>query len=80
MIWIAVKRLSLGPAVLENRIHEIAAPGVVADRSVRCLVQGAQTPGAPLALPPRGGNPALTDGDLRATLGHLRRRTGARSS
>jgi len=46
---------------------------------LRSLVKGTQAPGAPLAMPPRGGNPALTDADLRATLGHLRRLTGVRS-
>ena len=45
----------------------------------RSLVQGTQTPGVPLAMPPRGGNPALTDADLRATLDYLRRLTGVRS-
>jgi len=29
-------------------------------------------------MPPRGGNALLTDDDLRATLGHLRRVTGIR--
>ena len=46
---------------------------------LRSLVNGTQTPGVPLAMPPRGGNPALTDADLRATLDYLRRLTGVRS-
>ena len=47
---------------------------------LRSLVQGTQTPGVPLAMPPRGGNPALADDDLRATLDYLRRITGVRSN
>lgn len=47
---------------------------------LRSLVKGMQTPGAPLAMPPRGGNPALTDSDLRATLVHLRHITGIQSN
>lgn len=34
--------------------------------------------GAPLAIPPKGGNPALTENDLRAVLGFLRRAFDAR--
>jgi len=47
---------------------------------LRSLVNGTQTPGVPLAMPPRGGNPALTYDDLRATLDYLRRITGVRSN
>jgi cytochrome c5 len=31
-------------------------------------------------MPPRGGNPALTDADLQATLDYLHRLTGVRSN
>jgi cytochrome c5 len=46
---------------------------------LRSLVNGVQSPGAPLAMPPRGGNPALTDDDLRSALDYLRGLTGVRS-
>lgn len=36
------------------------------------IAQGYQSPGSPMAMPPRGGNPALTDEDLRAVLRYLR--------
>jgi cytochrome c5 len=47
---------------------------------LRSLVKGVQTPGAALAMPPRGGNPVLTENDLRATLDYLRRITGIRTN
>lgn len=46
---------------------------------LRSLIDGVQRPGAPLAMPPKGGNPALTQSDLRAVLTFLRREFDARS-
>jgi len=43
------------------------------------LVKGMQTPGAPLAMPPKGGNQALTEENLRTMLDYLRSMTGVRS-
>lgn len=40
---------------------------------LRSLLEGVQKPGAPMAMPPKGGNPALTDADMRAVLAFLRR-------
>lgn len=40
---------------------------------LRSLLEGVQRPGAPLAMPPKGGNPALTQVDMRAVLAFLRR-------
>lgn len=45
---------------------------------LRSLLDGVQRPGAPLAMPPRGGNPALTPQDLQAVLAFLRREFNVR--
>ena len=36
------------------------------------IIDGYQTPGSPMAMPPRGGDPDLTDGDLRNSLSFIR--------
>lgn len=38
----------------------------------RNTLNGFQSPGSPLAMPPKGGNPALTEEDVRAVLQYLR--------
>jgi len=38
--------------------------------------EGFQSPGSTMAMPPRGGNPNLTDADIRAVLGYLRKTFG----
>jgi len=42
------------------------------------IIKGTQGMSRGMAMPPRGGNASLTDDDLRATLGYLRRITGIR--
>jgi len=37
------------------------------------LKQGIQTPGAPISMPPKGGNPDLSDEDLLAVIAWLRK-------
>lgn len=37
---------------------------------------GYQSPGSPMAMPPKGGNPSLTDEDLKAVLIYIRRSFG----
>lgn len=37
------------------------------------MSEGFQSPGSPMGMPPRGGNPALTDTDLKAVLKYMRR-------
>jgi len=36
------------------------------------MINGFQSPGSPMAMPPRGGNVSLTDADLKAVLGYMR--------
>jgi cytochrome c5 len=33
---------------------------------------GYQSPGSPMAMPPKGGNPSLTDADLKAVLDYIK--------
>ncbi len=40
---------------------------------LRRMAAGFQTPGSPMAMPPRGGDPALTDADLSAVLQYMRK-------
>jgi len=41
------------------------------------VMNGFQTPGSPMAMPPRGGNGNLTDGDLRNVIKYLRSEFGS---
>jgi mono/diheme cytochrome c family protein len=40
------------------------------------IISGYQSPGSPMAMPPRGGNPKLTDGDLKNALSYIRSKFG----
>ncbi|MBZ0105465.1 MAG: cytochrome c [Sulfuricella denitrificans] len=40
---------------------------------LRRMVEGFRSAGSPLEMPPRGGDPALTDADLKAVLKYMRR-------
>jgi len=40
---------------------------------LKSLREGVQSPGSTMAMPPKGGNPTLTDGDLHDVLEYLRR-------
>ena len=39
---------------------------------IRSILNGYQSPGSTLAMPPKGGNPTLTEADARAVLQYLR--------
>lgn len=39
---------------------------------LKSISDGVQSPGAPLAMPAKGGNPALTDEDIEAVIVYLR--------
>ena len=40
------------------------------------IIEGFQSPGSPMAMPPKGGNPELTVPELRAALAYIRERFG----
>jgi len=42
------------------------------DILIQHITEGFQTPGSPMAMPARGGNPDYTDQDLRETLSYIR--------
>ncbi len=41
------------------------------------ILNGFQAPGSPMAMPAKGGNPNLTEEDVRAVLRYIRTRFGA---
>lgn len=43
---------------------------------VASITNGFQTPGSPMAMPPKGGNPSLTEQDITAVLAYLRKTFG----
>jgi cytochrome c5 len=47
------------------------------DELLKNARNGFQTPGSPMAMPPRGGNTSLTDGDLRNVIEYLRSEFGS---
>lgn len=44
------------------------------------VVRGLQSSGSPMAMPPEGGNPELSEGDIRAVIGYLHSRFGPRDN
>ncbi|WP_186408637.1 c-type cytochrome [Candidatus Accumulibacter aalborgensis] len=54
-------------------------PLAVADEVlVKRIAEGFQSPGSPMAMPPRGGNPGLRDEDIRAVVRYMRQEFGVR--
>lgn len=43
---------------------------------IKSITAGLQTPGAALAMPPLGGNPALSEADVKAVLAYIRAEFG----
>lgn len=43
---------------------------------LRNITDGFQTPGSPMAMPPKGGNPDLTEEDILSVLRYLREKYG----
>lgn len=43
---------------------------------IRHITEGFQSPGSPMAMPAKGGNPSLTETDIRNVLVYLRRMFG----
>ena len=46
------------------------------DTLAKSILNGFRSPGSPLAMPAKGGNPNLTDSDVDTVLGYLRERFG----
>lgn len=44
------------------------------------IINGYQSPGSPMAMPPKGGNPKLTDDDLKNSLNYIRRKFEQKTS
>lgn len=43
---------------------------------IKRIRDGYQSANSPMAMPPKGGNPSLTDEDLKAVLSYIRKRFG----
>lgn len=43
---------------------------------IKSISEGVQSPGSPLAMPAKGGNPTLTEADVKAVIGYLRANFG----
>lgn len=43
---------------------------------IKHITEGFQSPDSPMAMPAKGGNPGLTDSDMRATLNYIRKQFG----
>lgn len=56
------------PNLIENRAWSIVPEKELLDR----LKQGIQTPGATMAMPPKGGNPKLSDKELMEIITYMR--------
>lgn len=61
-------------------VPDFSEPGGVLARPEEVLVQstiaGVERPGAPLAMPPKGGNPALSEADIREVIRYIRNEFG----
>ncbi len=44
---------------------------------LKSTIEGSTSPGSPMAMPPKGGNPALTESEIMAVLAYIRSRFGA---
>lgn len=59
---------------LSDRTGPLSKPDAVL---IEHITEGFQSPGSPMAMPPKGGDPNLTEQDIRAVLEYLRSRFGS---
>ena len=62
-----------GAPDLTRKSGPLAKPDDVLFKNVK---SGFQTPGSPMAMPPKGGNPALRDDDIKAVINYMRKAFG----
>lgn len=58
---------------LTNKAGVLSQPD---DLLVKRITTGYQSPGSPMAMPPKGGNPQLTEAQLREALRYIRAQFG----
>lgn len=63
-----------GVADLTARDGPLSKPD---DDLIKSIAEGVQSPGSPLGMPAKGGNPALTEDDIKAVLVYLRTEFGS---
>jgi len=72
-----------GKGVIPGMPDLTARSGPLASKSdselVSSIMAGVKTSRSPIAMPPKGGNPALTEADAVALVAYLRRRFGSGS-
>lgn len=62
-----------GMRALGGKKGSLAKPD---DALMQSILQGYQAPGAPVAMPPKGGDPSLTEPDAAAVLRYMRQAFG----
>lgn len=62
-----------GVAPLGGKGGRLAKPDPVL---IKNMIEGVRSPGSPMAMPPKGGDPSLTEQDIAAVLQYMRQAFG----